>query len=59
MCADVFDGTDKVYPGGESLNFAANICRETTADIVIVGAVGYHRKIFTFWTANRHIISHI
>lgn len=43
MCADVFDGTDKVYPGGESLNFAANICREITADIVIVGAVGNDR----------------
>lgn len=40
ICADVFDGTDIVRPGGEALNFAAHAAQFTGIDVALLGAVG-------------------
>ncbi len=49
LCADVFDGTDIVRPGGEALNFAMNLHRHfPKMDVALMGAVGadiYGEKI--------------
>lgn len=39
ICADVFDATGEIRPGGEALNFAANLCRYPV-DVALIGAVG-------------------
>lgn len=40
LCADVFDGSDEVRPGGEALNFAAHAAEFENMDITLLGAVG-------------------
>lgn len=40
ICADVFDGTDIVRPGGEALNFAAHASHFTGVDVTLMGVVG-------------------
>lgn len=40
MCADIFDSTGQILPGGEALNFAAAACRYPHIRVGIVGAVG-------------------
>lgn len=48
LCVDVFEGTKKVYPGGEALNFAVHAAEFTGVDVSLIGAVGqdeYGQKI--------------
>lgn len=40
MCADVFDGTDIIRPGGEALNFAAHASKFNEIDVTLLGIVG-------------------
>ena len=40
ICADVFDGTDIIRPGGEALNFAAHASRFDEMDVTLLGIVG-------------------
>lgn len=40
LCADVFDGSKRVYPGGEALNFAVHASEFSGVDIALIGAVG-------------------
>ena len=40
ICADVFDGTDIIRPGGEALNFAAHASRFDEIDVTLLGIVG-------------------
>lgn len=40
ICADVFDGTDIIRPGGEALNFAAHASRFQGIDVTLLGIVG-------------------
>lgn len=40
MCADIFDSTGEIFPGGEALNFAAVACRYPHIKVGIMGAVG-------------------
>lgn len=40
LCADVFDGTDVIRPGGEALNFAAHACTFAGVDVTLLGVIG-------------------
>ena len=40
ICADVFDGTDIIRPGGEALNFAAHASQFNDIDVTLLGIVG-------------------
>lgn len=40
ICADVFDGTDVIRPGGEALNFAAHASKFDEIDVTLLGIVG-------------------
>lgn len=40
ICADVFDGTDIIRPGGEALNFAAHASKFDDIDVTLLGIVG-------------------
>ncbi len=40
MCADVFEHSGEIFPGGEALNFAANACLYNHVQVGIVGAIG-------------------
>ncbi|MBE5805024.1 MAG: carbohydrate kinase family protein [Clostridiales bacterium] len=40
LCADVFDGTDEIRPGGEALNFAAHACAFENVDVTLLGVIG-------------------
>ncbi len=40
LCADVFEATGDIFPGGEALNFAANACRYPHAQVEVMGAIG-------------------
>lgn len=40
ICADVFDGTDIVRPGGEALNFAAHAAHFAEINVALLGVVG-------------------
>lgn len=40
ICADVFDGTDIVRPGGEALNFAAHASRFPEMNVTLLGTIG-------------------
>ena len=40
ICADVFDGTDIIRPGGEALNFAAHASLFKDIDVTLIGVVG-------------------
>lgn len=40
LCADIFDGTGEIRPGGEALNFAAAACRYPHVSMSVIGAVG-------------------
>lgn len=40
MCADVFDGSGKILPGGEALNFAAAACKFPYIKVGLLGAIG-------------------
>lgn len=40
ICADVFDGTDIIRPGGEALNFAAHASKFNGIDVTLLGIVG-------------------
>ncbi len=40
MCADVFEHSGEIFPGGEALNFAANACRYPHIRVGILGAIG-------------------
>ncbi len=40
ICADVFDGTDIIRPGGEALNFAAHAAEFADVDVTLLGIVG-------------------
>ncbi len=48
ICADVFDGTDIIRPGGEALNFAAHASKFDNISVTLLGIVGndmYAEKI--------------
>lgn len=48
LCADVFDGNKRIYPGGEALNFAVHASEFSGVDVTLIGAVGndeYGKKI--------------
>ena len=48
LCADVFEGQKRIYPGGEALNFAVHAAEFTGVDVMLLGAVGkdeYGQKI--------------
>ena len=40
LCADIFDGTCEICPGGEALNFSAIASEYDNMDISIIGAIG-------------------
>ena len=40
MCADIFDATGEIFPGGEALNFAAVACEYPHISVGIMGAIG-------------------
>lgn len=40
LCADVFDGTGEIRPGGEALNFAAHACTFEGVEVTLLGAIG-------------------
>ena len=40
ICADVFDGTDIIRPGGEALNFAAHASHFGAIDVTLLGIIG-------------------
>ncbi|MBQ8200755.1 MAG: carbohydrate kinase [Clostridia bacterium] len=52
MCADIFDSTGEILPGGEALNFAANACRYPHVDAGLLGAIGDDE-------VGRHVLSAI
>lgn len=43
ICADVFDGTDIIRPGGEALNFAAHASCFKDIDVTLLGIIGKDR----------------
>ncbi len=40
LCADVFDASGEIRPGGEALNFAASVCRYDHLNVGLMGVVG-------------------
>ena len=53
ICADVFDGTDIIRPGGEALNFAAHASRFDEMDVTLLGIDKSHiRTDERYQTAN-------
>ncbi|MBQ8313971.1 MAG: carbohydrate kinase [Clostridia bacterium] len=40
LCADVFDGTNEIRPGGEALNFAAHACTFADVEVTLLGVIG-------------------
>lgn len=40
MCADIFEHSGEILPGGEALNFAANACRYPHVQVSLMGAIG-------------------
>lgn len=40
LCADIFDATGEILPGGEALNFACIACRYPHMDVRLLGAIG-------------------
>lgn len=40
LCADVFDGTEEIRPGGEELNFAVHAATFDQMDVTLMGAIG-------------------
>lgn len=40
MCADIFDSTEEIFPGGEALNFAVATCGYPHINVGIMGAIG-------------------
>lgn len=40
LCADIFDRTDEIRPGGEALNFAAISCEYDHIQVGIMGTIG-------------------
>ena len=40
LCADVFDGTGEIRPGGEALNFAAHACTFAGVEVTLLGVIG-------------------
>ncbi|MBQ2952634.1 MAG: carbohydrate kinase [Clostridia bacterium] len=52
LCADVFEQTGEVLPGGEALNFAAHASKYPGIDVGLVGAIGDDE-------VGRHVLSAI
>ncbi len=52
MCADVFEHSGEIFPGGEALNFAANACLYPHIHVGILGAIGDDR-------VGRHVLAAI
>lgn len=40
LCADVFDGTEEIRPGGEALNFAVHAAEFEGVDVSLFGIIG-------------------
>ena len=40
LCADIFDATGEILPGGEALNFACIASRYSHIDVGVLGAIG-------------------
>ncbi|MGN0367679.1 MAG: PfkB family carbohydrate kinase, partial [Wujia sp.] len=40
LCADVFDGTEEIRPGGEALNFAVHAAEFDEMDVSLFGIIG-------------------
>ena len=40
LCADIFDATGEILPGGEALNLACIACRYDHMDVALLGAIG-------------------
>ena len=40
LCADIFEHSGKILPGGEALNFACIACRYDHVDVSLLGAIG-------------------
>lgn len=40
LCADIFDATGEILPGGEALNFACIACRYDHVHVSLLGAIG-------------------
>ena len=40
MCADIFDATGEIRPGGEALNFAAVASEYPHVNAALMGAIG-------------------
>ncbi|MBQ2952637.1 MAG: carbohydrate kinase [Clostridia bacterium] len=40
LCADIFDGTGEILPGGEALNLGCIACRYPHMDVALLGAIG-------------------
>ena len=40
LCADIFEHSGEILPGGEALNFACIACRYDHVDVSLLGAIG-------------------
>ncbi|MBQ2677029.1 MAG: carbohydrate kinase [Clostridia bacterium] len=40
LCADVFDGTNEIRPGGEALNFSVHAAEFSEFDVTLLGVIG-------------------
>ena len=40
LCADLFEASGEIRPGGEALNFAANACKYADVEVGVLGAIG-------------------
>ena len=43
VCVDLYDGTEEIFPGGESLNFVMNWSKNPDEEIYLIGAIGLER----------------
>lgn len=62
LCADVYEKTKKIYPGGEALNFAVHASEFTGIDVTLLGIVGndeYGKKILDSVNYRRMDVSNI
>lgn len=55
ICADVFDGTEVVRPGGEALNFAAHASRFSEIDVTLLGIIGKDKYAGTVMDSISHM----
>lgn len=62
LCADVFDGTNEIRPGGEALNFAVHASKFEAVDVSLFGIVGddaYGKVIFASIADKRINTEHV